>query len=133
MNPPMDEMTYLILQFEVLLSRLDRIEAALTDVTDVDPLALALTETFSGCFNSGEVIALAEAQAIEAGAQGLRVPDLPHRLQEAGITTPYALGRFLSTSPDFEAIGTDRNGKIWSAVSRGFKTAKPIRAGFVSR
>ncbi|MGY6411030.1 MAG: hypothetical protein ACXIUV_08420 [Alkalilacustris sp.] len=65
--------------------------------TAPEPLVAALAATFGrDAFLSGEAWTAAQHATEAAQAAGLRVPDLPHELQRAGIEGPHALGRWLA-------------------------------------
>lgn len=115
-----------------VLARLERIERLLSPTETPDPLIAALAATYGNKnFTSGEAMCAAARQADDAAAQGLRLPDLPHALQVAGIETAHALGRWLAgrAGRGVDRIGEDRTGVLWRAVvSRGGETARPLRA-----
>ncbi len=113
----------------------ERIAAALEAMnasdTAPEPLVAALAATFGrDAFLSGEAWTAAQHATEAAQAAGLRMPDLPHELQRAGIEGPHALGRWLAQREGRGVIriGTDRGGTLWRVVSRGAETASPLRA-----
>ena len=118
---------------QALLDRLDRIADALERVAPAetaDPVLLALAAKYGRDeFTTREAIAAAADETEAAQAAGLRLPELPHALQQAGIEGAHGLGRFLAglEGRGVSRIGSDRHGVIWQVVvSRGDETAKAV-------
>jgi hypothetical protein len=81
-------------------------------------------------FTANEAMEAAKGDAAAAAAAGLRLPDLPHELERAGINSTHGLGRWLAAREGrgVSRAMVERTGVVWKvAVSRGDETADPIR------
>lgn len=103
-------------QFSQIMAILVRIEGGMKTLPAPDAFLAALAGVFGrNEFTSSEAWTVAVELERTAETLGQRLPDLPHELQIAGITTTHGLGRYLS---GFEGrgvsnIGKDRNGTMW--------------------
>ncbi|MBM2293460.1 hypothetical protein JQX09_15630 [Sulfitobacter pseudonitzschiae] len=123
-------------QFSQIMAILVRIEGGMKTLPAPDALLAALAGVFGrNEFTSSEAWTVAVELERTAETLGQRLPDLPHELQLAGITTTHGLGRYLGVREGrgVSRVGDVREGVLWKiapAVSRGDETARTIlRAG----
>lgn len=82
-----------------------------------DPVLTALADTFGhNNFTSRDAIDAAHEAKKRAETLGERIPDLPHELESADLSTAHAIGRYLGalSGQGVVNIGRDRSGTLWT-------------------